>query len=256
MNSLSLRSKSLLFSIGMHLLVVFAAIILIYEFKEPTCACGSAMKMTKLNLSSLAPEQVVEQPDKLLQEKKRVSKPHEKVEKEVNKRVVTNTPVLKQVELKEVKKTPFLATKEEETEKPQKVEEELAKEAVEQRLTKSVVAQTDAQMNASSVQNQDDLRIACEKQYMHDNIALINALIKENLYYPRIAKKRGIQGKTMVAFTLNTKGEISEIKALGDIASILSKAAIKTIQKAAASFPHPKVELSLQIPIVYKLAQR
>lgn len=256
MNSLSLRSKSLLYSVSVHLAIAFVVVALMYKAQESSCACGSTMTMTKINLASLPLEQIPEQFDDVSQEKKTVSKPQKKLEKEIKKVVKPKEPALKQVELKDIQKAPVVAKKVEELEKPEEPKQETAKETVEKKVKETMVARTNAQKNASAVASENDLKIACEKQYVQDNIALINALIKQNLYYPRIAKKRGMQGKAMVAFTLNTEGEIIDIKALGGIASILSKAAVKTIQKAAESFPHPKVDLSLQIPIVYKLAQR
>lgn len=256
MNSLSLRSKSLLYSISVHLAIAFVVIALLYKSQESSCACGSTMTVTKLNLASLPLEQILEQFDEVSQEEKKVSKPKKTVQKEIKKPVRPQKPALKQVELKNIQQAPLVAKKSEELQKQDKPEQETAKETVEKKVKETMIAQTSAQQNASAAVSENDLKIACEKQYVQDNIALINALIKENLYYPRIAKKRGMQGKAMVAFTLSTEGEIVEIKALGGIASILSKAAIKTIQKAAESFPHPKVDLSLQIPIVYKLAQR
>jgi len=260
MKSLSLRSKSLLYSVSVHLAVVVVVIALIYKSQEPSCACGSTMTLTKLNLASIPQERMIEKPDDLSQEKKTVSKPQKKVQKAVTKRIEPQEPALKQVEVKDVQKKVLVEKKPEEvipqSEEPEKPEQEIAEEELEQKVKETMVAEAEAQENTSAAVSEQELRIACEKQYIQDNIALINALIKQNLYYPRIAKKRGMQGKAMVAFTLNTEGEVIDIKALGGIASILSKAAIKTIHKAAQSFPHPKVDLSLQIPIVYKLAQR
>jgi protein TonB len=97
------------------------------------------------------------------------------------------------------------------------------------------------------------VNVTPEEQYMDENLAIINALIKRNLSYPRLAKKRGLQGKAMVLFTLDKEGNIVEISASGEVASILKKSALKTVKKASNSFPKPSQALTLQIPIVYKL---
>lgn len=257
MNSLSLKSKSLLLSVGVHFSIAVIVIALIYTSQEPSsCACGSTMKMTKLNLASIPLEQIPEQFDKVNQEDKTVSKSVKKTQKEIVKIIKPMRPSLKQVELKAVKQKTLLAKKEKETPTHEKPKTVVSKVSQVKKAKQTMVAQVNALQSATAVQSDNDLKIACEKQYMQDNIALINALIKQNLFYPRLAKKRGMQGKAMVSFVLNAHGEITQIKALGEIASILSRAAIKTVQKAAASFPHPKASLSLQIPIVYKLAQR
>ncbi len=254
-----MRSKSLLYSLGVHCAIFIVAAVLIYKSQAPSCTCGSTMQMTKLNLASLPLEEMVKALDDTTQEKKVVAQPKTKPHKELKKFIEPEKPATKQVELKDVEPTPLLAKKTERVEDIKEVknsEEVLDEQNVEKKVKETIVAQTNAQEVASAPVSEYDLKIACEKQYVQDNLALINALIRQNLYYPRIAKKRGMQGKAMVAFTLNTKGEVIDVKTLGEIASILSKAAVKTIRKAAASFPHPKVDLSLQIPIVYKLAQR
>ncbi len=257
MNSLSLKSKSLLYSVAVHLSIALIVGAAIYKSQETSvCACGSTMTMTKINLASIPLEQIPEQFDKVTQEEKTRSKQFEKVQKEIRETIQATKPAIKQVELKAVKKKTLLAKKEQETQKVEKPKTEVSKSNQVKKVKQTVVAQDNALQSATAVQSENDLKIACEKQYMQDNIALINALIKQNLFYPRLAKKRGMQGKAMVSFVLNTHGEITQIEALGEIASILSRAAIKTVQKAAASFPHPKASLSLQIPIVYKLAQR
>ncbi len=223
------------------------------------------MNLQAIKLSAPTFEMITQRADDTTQQAKPL--PTKKVstvkEKKQIKRVETTKQIpLKKIEIAQVK--PLLAPKEEviKTEQEEPVETEENKENIEAEalVTKereSVLAQEQSKEVASaSTQKNTAVKLACDKQYIEDNIALINALIKQNLYYPRIAKKRGMQGKTMVSFTLDTDGKILEIKALGSIASILSKAAIKTIQKASASFPHPKQVLALQIPIVYKLNQR
>ncbi len=223
------------------------------------------MNLQAIKLSAPTFEMITQRADDTTQQAKPL--PTKKVstvkEKKQIKRVETTKQIpLKKIEIAQVK--PLLAPKEEviKTEQEEPVETEENKENIEAEalVTKereSVLAQEQSKEVASaSTQKNTAVKLACDKQYIEDNIALINALIKQNLYYPRIAKKRGMQGKAMVSFTLDTDGKILEIKALGSIASILSKAAIKTIQKASASFPHPKQVLALQIPIVYKLNQR
>jgi periplasmic protein TonB len=143
---------------------------------------------------------------------------------------------------------------------PQPIEEETVQEeeplaVSEQESTPPVMAEDSLEEQSAQTVVSAEPEPSYEAQYMEDHIALINALIKKNLSYPRLAQKRGLQGKTMVSFTLGMDGKISDIEALGIIASILKKSAIKTVQKASSSFPHPKETLALRIPIVYKLYQ-
>ncbi|MDF1880155.1 energy transducer TonB [Sulfurimonas sp. MAG313] len=97
------------------------------------------------------------------------------------------------------------------------------------------------------------VKLSYEARYLEENLALINTLIKKNLNYPRLAKKRGLEGKVIVSFTLGLEGKVFGVQVQGNVSSILKKSAIKTVKRASASFPHPSQILALRIPIVYKL---
>ena len=91
------------------------------------------------------------------------------------------------------------------------------------------------------------------QEYIQDNISKIVELLKDNLYYPRRARKKGISGEVIVSFTLHTNSKVSEIKVVKSKKEILSRAAIKTIEDLSGKFPKPKEELNIQLPIVYSL---
>ncbi|MEA3331714.1 MAG: energy transducer TonB [Campylobacterota bacterium] len=92
-----------------------------------------------------------------------------------------------------------------------------------------------------------------EKDYLDEHIAKIGKLLKENLYYPRSARKRGITGKIMVKFKLLTDGSVQFIEVVSSNSEILSRAAIKTIKNISEEFPKPSEELILYLPINYEL---
>ncbi len=87
---------------------------------------------------------------------------------------------------------------------------------------------------------------------------LIKEKIKKNTIYPLIARKRGIEGKTIVEFTILKNGKIKNFKIIKSSGfSILDKAAEKSIQK---SIPFPsipkklnKTSLKIRIPIEFAL---
>ncbi len=92
-----------------------------------------------------------------------------------------------------------------------------------------------------------------EESYLDEHLELIATLLRENLYYPRIARKRGITGEVIIAFDLTTGGEIKNSVVVSGEYAVLNRAAITTLQRLAGEFPHPQEHLSLQVPIRYQL---
>ena len=90
-------------------------------------------------------------------------------------------------------------------------------------------------------------------KYRSQNINTIRKLIVENLYYPRKARKRHIEGIVKVRFKLTQSGKITKIQILSDSPKILSKAAITTIENIEKLLPHPNEDIIITLPIVYKL---
>ena len=93
-----------------------------------------------------------------------------------------------------------------------------------------------------------------QEKYINQYLQEIVDLLQENLYYPRRARKRGIEGKVTVQFTLKKSAEISAIKVISSNSEILSRGAIKTLKNLSGEFPHPDEKLILTIPINYKLS--
>ena len=91
--------------------------------------------------------------------------------------------------------------------------------------------------------------------YIHNHLREIAKLIQENLYYPRIARRRGIESKEIVVFTLLADGRVSDVKVKECKVEILCQAAIKTINALSGQFPKPAKELLLHVPINYRLKE-
>ena len=92
-----------------------------------------------------------------------------------------------------------------------------------------------------------------EKEYVEINIQKISQLLRENLYYPRSARKRAITGDVMVKFTLGVDAKVYNLEVTKSNSDILSRAAIKTINNLSGEFPKPKQEITLHVPIGYSL---
>ena len=90
-------------------------------------------------------------------------------------------------------------------------------------------------------------------QYLQVNTQKIAKLLKENLYYPRSARKRNITGKVIIKFTLSKDAKVYDIEIIESKNNILSRAAMKTILDLSGKFPKPQKKLILQVPIGYEL---
>jgi protein TonB len=91
------------------------------------------------------------------------------------------------------------------------------------------------------------------ERYLQAHIAIISELLQKHLYYPRIARKRGITGEVIVAFELLKNGEAVRIDIEAGKSTILNKAAIKTIERLSGRFPKPNEPIVLHVPINYTL---
>ena len=77
-------------------------------------------------------------------------------------------------------------------------------------------------------------------------------------YYPRMARKRGFEGKPIVAFTLGKKGDLIDLKIIeASIYDLLNEAALETIRRGTPYPPIPeplgKNSISFNLPISYVL---
>jgi periplasmic protein TonB len=259
MNSTGLKYKSFFYSFSIHMF--FALIVLFIYIKQDKE--HETYSLVNLNSMTICSPAVQSAPDSSTLKVRHTKTPPPEVAaekktvvKKVKKTVQAKKSVVKKAETAPLKTVAMV----EEKVVPQPIEEETVQEeeplaVSEQESTPPVMAEDSLEEQSAQTVVSAEPEPSYEAQYMEDHIALINALIKKNLSYPRLAQKRGLQGKTMVSFTLGMDGKISDIEALGIIASILKKSAIKTVQKASSSFPHPKETLALRIPIVYKLYQ-
>ncbi len=258
MNSVSIKYKSLFYSLSIHLLLALALLVA-YMREENRHDAYTLVDLQSIHLCAPVSMSVAESTAAEQKQFKAQALPERQISKSQpiqTKDKAENLPVEKKIAevaqampIKKVLK-PITPVVQQESAKPvESIENEVMKKM-------ETALQTEQEMQAKAVPEVmavTEPRLSVEAQYMRDHIALINALIKKNLTYPRLAKKRGLQGKALVSFTLNMEGEVLDIEALGDVSSILKKSAIKTIQRASVDFPHPSEVLALRIPIVYKL---
>ena len=81
--------------------------------------------------------------------------------------------------------------------------------------------------------------------------ALLMRHIEVHKHYPRVARKRKIQGDIIVSFTLFADGSIKNLQAIGK-KSILKKATVQAI-KNALPMPKPPGEISLPMDVKFTM---
>lgn len=91
-----------------------------------------------------------------------------------------------------------------------------------------------------------------KKEYLSKNLSLIRKYIKQNVHYPKIAKRLNIQGVVKVKFTLHTNGVVDNIVILSGH-NRLKKSTINAVKDASSSFPRVKKDITIELPIEYKL---
>jgi len=195
-------------------------------------------------------------------EKKAEQKAEKKVQKKVHKEVKKKLhKVHKKMPKKVVVKKQVIEKQCKTKEKPHKVVHKLPPEKTQHFFTKKV-AQPVVQNLQKTPKMDHNLqkRVTSKPQpksvktsYLQENQFKIQNLLQENLYYPRRARKRGIEGEVMVHFHLNTQAIVSDIKILHSPSEILSRGAQRTLEDLSGVFPKPTEDLDIKVPIIYKL---
>jgi len=168
----------------------------------------------------------------LIEQEKREIKKEEKIEEKV-----IPEPIKKKEKIKPLKKRleKKVTEKKEVVKKPkeEKKEKELKEDNKEQELIKK---------SSKSY----------EEEFLDEHLQKIVQLIQKNVIYPKRAKRLNIQGKVFVLFKISINGEITELKGISGH-RLLIKSALKAIEKASRTFPKVKKEITIKVPIQYKL---
>ena len=241
------HSNSFIFSIFIH---IGLFLLLYLSYKEVTTGIKVEKKEQLLcvKLNTLCrPKSTVTPPSPLKTiQKKKENKPIQQKKKFVQKRVKKKAEPIKKI---------LKATKQPVEEKVVKEKESIIKKIVKEpakKLQKSTKPEIVKNTQVKPVQTSKP-KVAPEKEYIDENIEKIIALLQENLYYPRRARKRGIEGEVIVRFRLSTDAKVSNIAVLSSNSEILSRGALQTIENIDKKLPKPKQDITFNIPISYKL---
>jgi len=251
------HSKSLLVSLLFHLSILALLLGIYALFNSSRSLPKEKTVCINLNCVAINPPKELQKPIK-----KEISKPKKtsqkkplKKEKIVQKKKIE--PKLKKVPLqkKKVSEAPKRVKEIDkntkvETKKPNKPQiEEKIENVKKVEVEKSVKIETPKPPKKIIPKKVK----SAKEEYVEKNLQKIVQLLQENLYYPRRARKRGVQGDVVVAFKLLRDATVINIKVLSSQSDILSRAAIKTVEHLSMEFPKPKEDLLLTIPISYRL---
>lgn len=232
-------TKSFLYSLFLHgTLVLLVIALLLTSQSEEKVGEEKRCKVMLTQVCACPPEKAETKPPAVQKQKK----PQPVVKEEV---VVQKLPEIEEkvVEEEEVVEEELL-----EDEQVQSVEDE-AKELIVTPDT-PVVLSPAAQKAIDAPPAEE---ISPEEAYVKAHISEIMALLRKNLYYPRMARKRGMEGKVTVRFELLENGDIKNITVVEAGHDLLSRAAVTTIERLEGKFPLPSEPLLLNVPIMYQL---
>lgn len=97
-------------------------------------------------------------------------------------------------------------------------------------------------------------RSEAEVLYLSQKLLVISEIMQKNLTYPYLARKMGWQGDLLISFILTPSGELKDVKIEKSTGyEILDRQAKETLLKVVKYFPKPEVEVSVKLPVKFRL---
>lgn len=92
-----------------------------------------------------------------------------------------------------------------------------------------------------------------KERYLKSHFLYIKEEIQKNLFYPRLARRRGWEGKVVLSFMVCKDGSVRKIKIVESSGyKLLDKSAVETVNRAAP-FPKPPIMAEIIIPISFEI---
>ncbi len=243
-------TKSFLYSLLLHGTIVLLLVTLFMVSKREENAGGEKRCKIMLTQVCACPPAKAEAKPSVAEKQKKPQTKKQQVKKEPVPVVKEPVPFVKE----EVVVQALPEVEEEVVEEVVLEEERVEKEELVEEVM--VVSEAEAALSSpaqEAIATPAAEEISPEDAYVNAHISEIMALLRKNLYYPRMARKRGIQGKVLVRFELLQNGEIQHIEVLESGRDILARAAVTTIERLDGKFPFPEETLVLNVPIMYEL---
>ncbi len=161
-------------------------------------------------------------------------------EKKSKKEAVKKVEKKKELVKKQEKKTII---------KPKKIVEQKLKEE-ETTSARKTVKKVEAKIEKQEVIEKKVYNY--EQEFLHKNLLLIQKQIQKHIKYSSRAKRLNIQGEVLVRFKLTSSGIQGDIVTLSGH-RLLRRSTIKAIYEASSYFPKVSKDITIKLPIVYKL---
>jgi len=151
--------------------------------------------------------------------------------------------------------------------KEEKVQEKPKDEPIQkiEKIKPSVVSKTvpikQAEVAKKEIEKSDSKELVSQKSYVSTQaeknqfISDLKNKIKQNKYYPEVARNRGLEGSVKVSFCVNSDGSVSNIVCDGEF-SVLNSAAKNAVAKTFPVKVPPNIissRLELSVMLNYKL---
>jgi len=127
------------------------------------------------------------------------------------------------------------------------------------KVIKKIETKTESKLNKkvevakkSSIKKITPTLVSYEEDFLNKNLVLIKKEIQKHIKYSNRAKRLNIQGEVLVSFKLTRDGIKGDIVTLSGH-RLLIKSTIKAIYKASMYFPEVNKDITIKLPIVYKL---
>ena len=117
----------------------------------------------------------------------------------------------------------------------------------EQRASNTPMVQAQASQNIDTNTSETAPKPS-DEQYQ----ALVAKALHDAKSYPELARKRLIEGSVELIFTITPEGQLRDIQSRSHSA-ILEQAALQSLHQAQPFFPKPHTNVTLKVPMVYRL---
>lgn len=204
----------------------------------------------KIQISFLQ-EQKKPQEHKIKQEKKLIVEklPIQKQEVKINKQKQSPIKVTKQVKLEE---KAYPLKKEQEKTQTKKIEVE--KKVV----TKEQISKITEEKESQTREVREDVSLAKKEAILNTYMQYVYQTINAHKFYPKLAKRMGVEGKCKLGFKILCDGSIEGVKILEKSSfTALNTAALEIMKQIGKFHAFPAVlekkEITLEVPIEYSL---
>ena len=92
-----------------------------------------------------------------------------------------------------------------------------------------------------------------KERYLKDNLGAIGSKIEGHLSYPYIARRMGYEGRVLLSFSVGPDGYVKKIRLVKSSGHRTLDREAKRAVQAACPFPAPNGEISLTLPITFRL---